>query len=99
MLTEKQSELRMWAIVLAVAGGLVVVGLLLGPPFLEGGLAALETGVGLKTAALWSFGITFAMMLVFAFAAGDSLIGEIQFMLAAFFLFFVIITLLIAWVF
>jgi hypothetical protein len=60
---------------------------------------ALEPGVGLKTAAIWSFGVTFVMFLLFAVVAGDGLLGEIQFMLGGFFLFFVIITVLIAWVF
>jgi hypothetical protein len=55
--------------------------------------------VTLKTAALWSFGVTVVLLIVFAVAAGDSLIGELQFMLAGFFAFFVIITLLIAWIF
>jgi hypothetical protein len=59
----------------------------------------LNAGVTLKTAALWSFGVTVVLLIVFAVAAGDSLIGELQFMLAGFFAFFVIITLLIAWIF
>lgn len=38
-------------------------------------------------------------MVVFALVAGDSLIGEIQFMLGGFFSFFFMFTVLIAWVF
>lgn len=97
--TEKHSELRMWAVVLAVVGGLVLVGALFGPPLLKESVTALDAGVGLKDAALGSFVVTVALFIVFAIAAGDGLIGELQFMLAGFFLFFVIITLLIAWVF
>ena len=97
--TEKRSELRTWAVVLVVVGALVVAGAFLGLPLLEQGAGALEPGVGLKTAALWSFGVTVALMIVFAIAAGDGFIGELQYMLLAFFAFFVIITLLIAWVF
>lgn len=97
--TQKRSELRMWAVVLLVAGALVVAGAWFGLPLLEHGVGALSAGVGLKTAALWSFGITVALLIVFAVAAGDSLIGELQFMLIGFFAFFVIITLLIAWIF
>jgi hypothetical protein len=36
---------------------------------------------------------------LFALVAGDSLIGELQFMFGAFFSFFALIWLLIAWVF
>ena len=39
------------------------------------------------------------LFLLFAVVAGDGLLGELQFMLGGFFLFFVVITLLIAWVF
>ena len=99
MSTDKRSELRLWSIVLVAAGVLVVVGAAVGLPLLEEGVASLQTGVSIKTAALWSFGITIAMLVLFALVAGDSLIGEIQFMLAAFFAFFVVITLLIAWIF
>lgn len=94
-----RSDLRTWAVVLMVVGALLGAAVLFGLPLLEGAVTALDTGVSLKTAALWSFGVTVAMLIVFAVAAGDSLIGELQFMLAAFFAFFVIITLLIAWVF
>ena len=99
MSTEKRGELRMWAVVLAVVGTLVVLGAWFGLPLLGEGATALDDGVTLKTAALWSFGVTVALMIVFAIAAGDGFIGELQYMLVAFFAFFVIITLLIAWVF
>ena len=95
----KRSELRIWAVVLSVVGVLVVAGAWVALPLLEGGVDSLNAGVRLKTAALWSFGITVSLLIVFAVAAGDSLIGELQFMLAGFFVFFVIITLLIAWIF
>jgi len=48
---------------------------------------------------LWGFGVTVALFVLFALVAGDSLIGEIQYMLGSFFGFFLILTLLIAWVF
>lgn len=99
METGKRSELRTWALVLVAVGVLIVAGAWFGLPLLEDGAATLNTGVTLKTAALWSFGITVALLIVFAVAAGDSLIGELQFMLAGFFAFFAIITLLIAWIF
>lgn len=95
----KRSELRTWAVVLSVVGVLIVAGAWFALPLLDGGVEALNAGVTLKTAALWSFGVTVVLLIVFAIAAGDSLIGELQFMLAGFFAFFVIITLLIAWIF
>lgn len=83
------------AVALAVVAGLVVLG-----AFFIGDIgSAFADGIGLRTAALWGFGATVALMVLFALVAGDSLIGEIQFMLGAFFSFFVVITLLVAWVF
>ena len=97
--TERRGELLMWGIVLGCGLVLVVLGAVFGLPLLEEFVVALEPGVGLKTAAVWSFGVTVVMFILFALVAGDGLIGEIQFMLGGFFLFFLIITLLIAWVF
>jgi hypothetical protein len=97
--TEKQSELKMWGVVLGIGLLLVVLGVLITPPLIQIFIATLEPGVGLKTASLWAFGVTFVMFVFFAVVAGDGLLGEIQYMLGAFFLFFVIITLMIAWVF
>lgn len=59
----------------------------------------LAPGVGLRDAALISFVVTFLTLVVFALAAGDGLLGEIQFMLLGFFGFFTILWLLIAWIF
>lgn len=56
-------------------------------------------GVGLKTSALIAFFVTIAVFVTFAIVAGDGLIGELQFMLAGFFGFFVICWLMIAWIF
>jgi hypothetical protein len=97
--SEKQSELKMWGVVLGIGLVLIVLGAIFAPPLLQGFIAALEPGIDLKTAVPWAFGVTFVMFIFFAVAAGDGLLGEIQYMLAGFFLFFVIITLLIAWVF
>jgi len=97
--SENRSELKMWGIILGVGLLLVILGLVVGVPLLEELVSVLEPGVGMKTAATWSFGVTFIMFLLFALVAGDGLLGELQFMLAGFFLFFIIITLLIAWVF
>jgi hypothetical protein len=56
-------------------------------------------GLGLKGSAVISFFVTVVVMIVFAMSSGDGLLGEIQFILGGFFLFFVIIWLSIAWIF
>jgi len=58
-----------------------------------------DGGIGLKNAAIVSAVISLTVMVVFALAAGEGLIGEIQFMIPGFFLFFVFFWLMIAWVF
>lgn len=62
-------------------------------------IASLNAGMGLKAAVPWGFGVTVGLFVLFALVAGDSLIGEIQFMLGSFFAFFLVLTLLLAWVF
>ncbi|HEY5703565.1 MAG TPA: hypothetical protein VIV20_08840 [Gammaproteobacteria bacterium] len=64
-----------------------------------GGILNLQEGLGLKESAIIAFFITIVVMIVFAIAAGDSLIGEIQYMLGGFFSFFLLVWFLIAWVF
>ena len=56
-------------------------------------------GLGLRDAAIVSFFVTAALLIVFAITSGDGLIGELQFMIAGFLLFFLIFWLLLAWVF
>jgi uncharacterized membrane protein len=60
---------------------------------------SLTPGLDLKAAALGSFIVTVLLFVVFAAVSGDGLIGELQFMLAGFFSFFLILTFLIAWIF
>ena len=62
-------------------------------------VATLNEGLDIKRAVPWGFGLTVALLAFFALVAGDGLIGELQFMLSAFFSFFLILTLLITWVF
>ncbi|SMN14674.1 hypothetical protein CRYPA_655 [uncultured Candidatus Thioglobus sp.] len=59
----------------------------------------LEPGLGVKEAAIISFFITVVLMIVFTIASGDGLLGELQFLLIGFLLFFVIIWFLLAWIF
>lgn len=92
-------DLKILAILLIAAALFLLVLLTVGQPLLGELMAALEPGVGLKEAAKWSFGTTVVLFVLFALVAGDGIFGELQVMLLGFFAFFVIITLLIAWVF
>jgi len=56
-------------------------------------------GLGLKDAAVISFFVTVVVIILFAVTAGDGLIGEVQFMLGAFFSFFLFFWIMIAWIF
>ena len=99
MASGSRSDLKVLLILLAA--GLVVAGIfaLVGAPLVSEAAAVLAPGLGLKSAVPWGFGVTLAMFVLLALVAGDGLIGELQFMLSAFFVFFAGITLLIAWVF
>ncbi|POP54172.1 hypothetical protein [Zhongshania marina] len=58
-----------------------------------------SAGLGLKDAAVIAFFVTVITLVIFAVAAGDGLLGELQFMLSGFFGFFLVLWLLIAWIF
>jgi hypothetical protein len=63
-----------------------------GDPFSE--------GLGLKNAALISFGVSFVAVLIMAVVSGgDAIFGELPFTIAGFLIFFVIFWLMIAWIF
>lgn len=62
-------------------------------------LGGLSDGVSLRVAAIAGVAASVALLIVLAVAAGDGLVGEFQYMLAGFFLFFVFFTLFVAWVF
>ena len=98
--TKDKNEARKIAIALVALVLILAVAVLLMLPAL-GEIAAvhLSPGLGLKDSAVIAFFVTLVIMIVFAVASGDGLLGEIQFMLGAFFLFFVIIWLLVAWIF
>ena len=95
-----KKEARSLAIALLILGGLLLVGVIFAMPMLSDfNQAYLADGVGIKDAAIIAFVATIVTLIIFAVAAGDGLIGEIQFMLIGFFAFFVVLWLLIAWVF
>jgi len=57
-------------------------------------------GLGLKDAALVSFGVSFVLILVMAVVSGgDAILGELPFTVLGFLIFFVIFWLMIAWIF
>jgi hypothetical protein len=58
-----------------------------------------DDGIGLKAAALLAAIVSVLVLLLFALAAGEGLIGELQFMIPGFFLFFVFFWLMLAWIF
>lgn len=59
----------------------------------------LQPGLGVKDAAVIAFFVTVGLLVVLAVAAGDGLLGELQYMLAAFLAQFLILWLGIAWIF
>ncbi|BAQ15552.1 hypothetical protein [Methyloceanibacter caenitepidi] len=59
-----------------------------------------SAGLGLKNAALISFAVSLAVILVMAVASGgDAILGELPFTILGFLIFFVIFWLMIAWIF
>jgi hypothetical protein len=96
---EGGGDLKIFAVALLVAVLLVVILVVNLLPAAAPALAALNEGMGLREAALWGFGVTVGLFVLFALVAGDGILGEIQFMLGSFFGFFLILTLLLAWVF
>lgn len=95
---KNESRKILLAIIALVLIGLIGIVLLL-PAFSEIVVSGLEPGLGLRDSAVISFFVTLVLMVVLAIAAGDGLVGEIQFMIAGFLAFFLIIWLLLAWIF
>ena len=95
-----KTQARIAAIALLVLVVVVGIGIvLLVPSLAEFSATYLEPGLGLKPAAVASFIVTMIVMVIFAVASGDGLIGELQFLLPGFLGFFLIFWLMIAWIF
>lgn len=95
-LEDRRVSIRLFlivALVIVVAAAFLVF--VVGPAIAE----FFAPGLGLKSAALIAFGATLVVMVVMAVAAGDGLLGELQYMIAGFGGFFVVLWLLIAWAF
>lgn len=88
---ESNQALRMLLVFGVLLALLAVAGFMMWPLAVEFADTQLAPGLGMRSAALISFFVTVLTMVVFTFAAGDGFIGEIQFMLAGFFSFFVVI--------
>lgn len=99
MATGNGSDLKLFAVIAVSAVVLVLLAAVYLLPLGQDAVATINEGIGLKSAALWGFGTTVVLFILFAAVSGDSLIGEVQFLLGSFFGFFLILTLLIAWIF
>ena len=91
----RTTALLLVLILIALVAGIV----LLAPELFATLSPAFTEGVGLRTSAILSFFLTLVVMLLFTLAAGDGLIGELQFVLPAFFVFFLFFWLGIAGLF
>ena len=70
MAKEGRRDAKILGLVLTAVLGLVLVVLALGGPLIQDLLVALNQGVGLKSAAVWSFAATVVFLLLFAFVWG-----------------------------
>ncbi|WP_269619856.1 hypothetical protein [Zhongshania sp. BJYM1] len=88
------------ALISAALIGLIGLGVMLFIPMVSSFIDQyFSPGMGLKDAAVVAFFVTVITLVIFAVAAGDGLLGELQFMLSGFFGFFLVLWLLIAWIF
>ncbi|HCP80463.1 MAG TPA: hypothetical protein DIT67_02320 [Octadecabacter sp.] len=95
-LEERKSTTRLFLIIAATVVVLALVLVLVIAPAVAN---IVNPGLGLRESALFAFVATLVVIVVMMVAAGDGLVGEIQFVLPAFFVFFLLIWVLIAWVF
>lgn len=84
---------------IAAAAAAVVLAAVFLPDMAQGFAEFFAPGLGLRTASIVSVAVAFVALIAMAIAAGDGLLGELQYMIAGFFAFFVFFTLFIAWVF
>jgi len=73
--------------------------ILLSPSFMEIISTGFSPGIDLKESAVISFFVTLILLTILTVVSGDGLLGEVQFVLIAFFVFFIIIWLMTAWIF
>lgn len=95
-LQDRKATTRLFLIIAGAILGMTLIVVFVVAPAMS---AQLAPGLGVREAALIAFGVTLVTVVVMMVAAGDGLVGEIQFTLPAFFVFFLLIWILIAWVF
>lgn len=93
---DRKATTRLFLIIAAVIVALLVVLALIVAPVAN---EAFSPGLGLKGAAIVAFAVTLVVIVTLLIAAGDGIIGEIQYSLPAFLVFFLLIWVLVAWVF
>ncbi len=86
-------------LVLIIAGAAIALGFVVYFLFVPSLVAMTEEGLTLRESVVYAFGLTLVSVIVMAFAAGDGLLGELQYMIAAFGGFFLISWFMIAWIF
>ena len=96
---DKTESRKLALVLISLVLVLVIAIAFLVPSFMEVFATYFSPGLGSRDAAVIAFFVTLITLIVFAVAAGDGFLGEIQFMLAAFFLFFLVAWLMIAWIF
>ena len=69
------------------------------PSFLEILSTGTSAGLGLKESAVVSFFVSLVLVTILAIVSGDGLLGEVQFVVVGFLLFFIVFWLMIAWIF
>mgnify|MGYP001387440896 FL=1 len=69
------------------------------PQFFEILSTSTTTGLDLKDSAVVSFFVSLVLVTVLAMVSGDGLLGEVQFVVVGFLLFFIVFWLMIAWIF
>lgn len=96
---DKNESRKIAIAMIALLVVLLVVIALLVPSLSDLVQTELTPGLGPRTAAIIAFGVTFTTLVVFAIASGDGLLGELQFIIPGFFLFFLFFWLMTAWIF
>jgi len=86
-------------LLLIIAGAIISLGFIILFVVVPALVAMTEPGVSLRESAIYAFALTLVCLIIMAVVAGDGLIGEIQFMIAAFGGFFLISWFMIAWIF
>ena len=69
------------------------------PQFFEILSTSTSSGLGLKDSAVVSFFVSLVLVTVLAMVSGDGLLGEVQFVVVGFLLFFIVFWLMIDWIF